>query len=33
MSAMTPAQPPSWWIHKRLARLTVDQHEAMVDSA
>ena len=29
---MTPTQPPSRWIQKRLARLTVDQYEAMVDS-
>jgi hypothetical protein len=32
MSTMTPTQPPSKWIQKRLARLTVDQYEAMVDS-
>jgi Uma2 family endonuclease len=32
MSTMTPTQPPSGWIQKRLARLTVDQYEAMVDS-
>ena len=32
MSTMTPTQPPSRWIQKRLARLTVDQYEAMVDS-
>ena len=31
MSAMTPVQQPSRWIQKRLARLTVDQYEAMVD--
>ena len=30
MSTMTPTQPPSRWIQKRLARLTVDQYEAMV---
>jgi Uma2 family endonuclease len=32
MSTITPARPPSRWIQKRLARLTVDQYEAMVDS-
>jgi Uma2 family endonuclease len=32
MSTMTPTQPPTRWIQKRLARLTVDQYEAMVDS-
>jgi hypothetical protein len=32
MSTMTPPQPPSRWIQKRLARLTVDQYEVMVDS-
>ena len=32
MSTMTPTQPPSRWIQKRLARLTVDQYEAMVES-
>jgi Uma2 family endonuclease len=32
MSTMTPTQPPSKWIQRRLARLTVDQYEAMVDS-
>jgi Uma2 family endonuclease len=30
MRTMTPPQPPSLWIHKRLARLTVDQYEAIV---
>jgi Uma2 family endonuclease len=32
MSTMTPTQPPSRWIQNRLARLTVDQYEAMVNS-
>jgi len=32
MSTMTPTQPPARWIQNRLARLTVDQYEAMVDS-
>ena len=32
MSTMTTTRPPSKWIQKRLARLTVDQYEAMVDS-
>jgi Uma2 family endonuclease len=32
MSTMTPTRPPASWIQKRLARLTVDQYEAMVDS-
>ncbi len=32
MPRMTPTQPPTKWIQKRLARLTVDQYEAMVDS-
>jgi Uma2 family endonuclease len=32
VSAMTPTRPPSKWIQKWLARLTVDQYEAMVDS-
>jgi Uma2 family endonuclease len=32
MPTMTPTQPPSRWIRKRLARLTVDQYEAMVAS-
>jgi Uma2 family endonuclease len=32
MSTITPTQPPSKWIQRRLARLTVDQYEAMVDS-
>jgi hypothetical protein len=32
MSTIMPTQPPSRWIQKRLARLTVDQYEAMVDS-
>ncbi len=31
MSTMTPTRPPGW-ISKRLARLTVDQYEAMVES-
>jgi Uma2 family endonuclease len=32
MSTMTPTRPPGRWIQKRLARLTVDRYEAMVDS-
>jgi Uma2 family endonuclease len=32
MSTMTTSQPAARWIQKRLARLTVDQYEAMVDS-
>jgi Uma2 family endonuclease len=32
MSTMTPTQPPARWIQKRLARLTVEQYEAMVES-
>ena len=34
MSTITrqPPRPPSRWVPKRLARLTVDQYEAMVDS-
>ena len=32
MSTMTPRQPPSEWIQKRLTRLTVDQYEAIVNS-
>jgi Uma2 family endonuclease len=31
MSTMTPTRPPGW-ISRRLARLTVDQYEAMVES-
>ncbi len=32
MSTITPTRPPTRWVPKRLARLTVDQYEAMVDS-
>ena len=32
MSTITTTRPPSKWIQKHLARLTVDQYEAMVDS-
>jgi Uma2 family endonuclease len=32
MSTTTPTRPASGWIPKPLARLTLDQYEAMVDS-